>query len=179
MKIVKTVLITFGILIITAILIFFGTIFYYSYQDAKFYNIEIPDNLKHLTKPNEGNPQKEIDSLKSTNPESEKLLITGSGYSGYNFYFWHKAEQKGELYVRAYELTQDVEIMEKRLPERTKKRISQIDNEYHFFNASTVIFEGTFDKYYPTRFELWFKPYKNGKAEKLTEIEYLIDGWDR
>lgn len=179
MKILKITILTIGILVFLIISLLIGSFAYADYLDSKFYDIKIPDELKNLQRPVEGFSNRQIDSLKRTNSKVEKLIITGYGYGGYDFYFWHKSEQKGEIYIRAFELTQNVELMETELIERTKKRIDIIDNKYHFHQAHSVIFEGTFEKYYPTKFELWFKSDDGVLNKKITEVKYLIDGWDR
>ena len=56
---------------------------------------------------------------------------------------------------------------------------SWIQDNYKLYEGNTVIDEGTFDNYYPTRFELWFKSESSGIEKKLTEKNYVIDGWDR
>jgi hypothetical protein len=43
MKILKIILISVGLLVLLAIGLFFGSIWYYSWQDSKFYDIEIPE----------------------------------------------------------------------------------------------------------------------------------------
>jgi hypothetical protein len=52
-------------------------------------------------------------------------------------------------------------------------------DEFELYKGNTVIEEGTFEKYYPVRFELWFKSAQDGTEKKLTEKRYIIDGWDR
>ncbi|MGB0892714.1 MAG: hypothetical protein ACPGUU_10205, partial [Flavobacteriaceae bacterium] len=68
-------------------------------------------------------------------------------------------------------------------PKRTKKKInfSRYENDAieKLLISGTNIHEGTFGKFYPVRFELWFESFRTKKKMKLTEFQLLIDGWDR
>ncbi len=97
---------------------------------------------------------KQIDSLKRIKVNDEKILVIGNGYGGYDFYMWHKPIEKGEIYIKAYELTQNVQLSECKLRNRTKNQILKLSNNYNLYKGTTVIDEGTFEQYYPTRFEL-------------------------
>jgi len=147
-------------------------------SDKPFLNIEIPSNLK-FKKPIEYLSHQEIDSLKKLEVDESKVLVVGTGYSGYDFYMWHKPTEKGELYIKAFELTQNTQLSEWKLSARTKNVINELGEDYRLYIGRTVIDEGTFEHYYPTRFELWFKSLETGSEKKLAEEKYLIDGWDR
>ena len=167
-----------GLLVLVAIGLFFGSIWYYSWQDSKFYDIEIPEG-ENYQKPTEYLNNKQLDSLKNLAVDSERIEIIGTGYDGYDFYMWHKPTEMGEIYIKAFELTKNQRLSEWKLTNRTKNLISELSDDYKLFTGRTVIDEGTFEKYYPARFELWFKSEKDGAEKKLTEKSYLIDGWDR
>jgi len=81
--------------------------------------------------------------------------------------------------IKAFELTQNVQLSEEKLAERTYNKITNPSNKFILYKGSSVIYEGTFSSFYPTRFELWFKSEILGIDKKLTEKSYLIDGWDR
>ena len=172
-----------GILII--ILLFIGFSFWLVFEishdndgDEKFYNVEIPEKW-NFEKPKLFLTNRQIDSLEKLHVEKNKILIIGNGYSGYDFYMWHKPTEKGELYLKAYELTQNIQLSELTIRNRTKNEITELGNEYKLFTGNTVIYEGTFENFYPTRFELWFKSESSGVEKKLIEKNYVIDGWDR
>jgi hypothetical protein len=178
MKITKKIFLILRISVGVISISFIGLLFYDSYQESKFYNIEIPKNLK-FEKPIEFLIDSQIDSLKKIKINDDKLVVIGNGYGGYNFYMWHKPIEKGEIYIKAFELTQNVRLSEWKLSHRTKNTITKLSNKYQLYQGSTVIDEGTFENFYPTRFELWFKSRKSGIEKKLTEKNYIIDGWDR
>ena len=178
MSIVKKII--FGILLIIGLL-FCGLIILFVTEDnheSEFYNIEIPENL-NFEKPKEFLSYKQIDSLKNLRVNQEKVLIVGDGYSGYDFYMWHKPTEKGELYIKAYELTQNIQLSESELSTRTKNEITELGENYKLYTGNSVIYEGTFSHYYPVQFELWFKPENSGIEKKLAKKNYVIDGWDR
>ena len=178
MKIIKKIFLIILSIIGILIIIFLGLLSYDYYQESKFYNVHIPDNL-NFDKPVEYFSKKQLDSIKSIKVNKEKIIVTGYGYGGYNFYMWHKPTEKGEIYIKAFELTQNVQLSEWKLSNRTRNLISELSNEYKLYEGNTVIDEGTFEKYYPTRFELWFKSQQTGFERKLTDKSYVIDGWDR
>jgi hypothetical protein len=149
----------------------------YNNFESKFYNIQLPENLK-VEKPEETISDEKIDLI-SENIQDDTILVVGTGYSGYNFYYWHKPQKKGLIYIRAFEITQNTELSKEKLFSETTKEIESVSDEFKLYKANSLIYEGTFEKYYPVRFELWFQPEGDNKPIKLAETKYLIDGWDR
>jgi hypothetical protein len=147
-------------------------------EESKFYNIKIPENLK-FEKTIEFLSNKQIDSLKKLKVETEKIFVVGNGYSGYSFFMWHKPTEKGEIYIKAYEMTQKIQLSESELSSKTKNKINELGEKYKLYNGNSLIFEGTFANFYPVRFELWFKSEITGNEKKMAEKNYVIDGWDR
>ena len=161
--------------------IFFSWIFiliFYDYPQDSFSNIKIPKSL-NFDKPIESLTNKQIDSLENKIVNEEEILVTGNGYNGYEFYVWYKPTELGTLYIKAFELTQNIQLSEGKLISRTSHQINQLDTKFNLYKSKTVIDEGTFEKYYPVRFELWFKPQKSDFEHKIKETYYVIDGWDK
>jgi hypothetical protein len=148
------------------------------YQESKFHNIEIPESLK-FEKTIESLTNKQIDSLENINVEKNKILVIGKGYIGYSFYMWHKPIEKGEIFIKAFELTQKTQISDKELKNKTTNKITEFNENHKLYSGYSLIYEGTFENFYPVRFELWFKSENTGIEKKLAEKKYLIDGWDR
>lgn len=146
--------------------------------DSKFTNVVIPKEM-NFGKPIESLQNSQIDSIVNTKINKEQIVVVGSGYTGYEFFMWHKPVEKGKLFIKAFELTQNIRLSEKKLNARTENIIEEIDDEYRMYRGSTVIDEGTFNKYYPVVFELWFRSIQTGEEKKLAEKKYIIDGWDR
>ncbi|MFD0975418.1 hypothetical protein [Salinimicrobium gaetbulicola] len=147
-------------------------------EEAKFLNVQIPGNMS-FEKPVEFLTDNQIDSLESMDVNQEKIVVVGNGYNGYDFYMWHKPTEKGEIYIKAFELTQYIQLSREILAKRTKNEVRDLSGDYKLYKGTSVIYEGTFSNFYPTRFELWFKSKSSGIEEKLTDKNYLIDGWDR
>jgi len=167
-------------LIIIIFLIFIGIFFYYTYQDYQFGSYEIPEKYEYLEKPISFLNYAQKDSLHHIHKESNDLLVVGDGYNGYTFYSWYQPNSKGILFIKGYETERNIELMPNLLKERTSIHVDVTDNLYQLRSEETAIHEGTFDKFYPARFELWFQ--SNNEmlpAVKIIEKEYLIDGWDR
>jgi hypothetical protein len=168
------------IVIIIGFLFILANRYYFSSSadNRKFSNIELAEGHgfkiapEHLT-------AAQTDSLEAIQAETSKIEIVGSGYTGYDFFMWHKPTEKGELYIKAFEVTTNERLSSEELTERTMHSIREVSSKYQIYKGQSVIYEGTFEKYYPARFELWFKSSENGKEQKLTEKTYLIDGWDR
>ena len=172
--------ITLGISIFLACFVGIGILMskYENYQESKFHNIQIPKNLK-IEKTIKSLTNQQLDSIKRIKVYKDKIIIIGNGLSSYNFFIWHKSKEKGEIFIKAFELTQNIQLSELELYNGTKKEITELNNQFNFYKGNSTIYEGTFGDFYPTRFELWFKSEKTGIEKKMTEKSYLIDGWDR
>ncbi|MCD8413702.1 hypothetical protein [Tenacibaculum finnmarkense] len=173
MKVLKIIFIVIGVLVLMPITTFSGLLIYDSYYESKFMNIDIPENMR-FEKPNE-----ELGYLNINSLTEDKIEITGNGYFGYNFHMWHKPTEKGYVFVKAVELTQNIELSEPELENRTKNEISELSNNYVLYEGESLIYEGTFEQFYPVRFEMWFRSKETRTERKLAEKKYLIDGWDR
>ncbi len=158
--------------------------FIYIVYDEMKYQEEISEVYDHdpsnfdFQKPVEYLEYRQRDSLNKLNVTEPKIEIIGTGYTVYDFYMWHQPREEGELYIKAFELTNNQQISKTKLDQRTKNIVDTISETFLLYKGRTTIDEGTFEKFYPVRFELWFNP-ENGNEIKLTEKKYLIDGWDR
>jgi len=163
---------------------FFLIGFLFLIYDEMRYENEISEIYDHnitdfdFKKPIEYLTYSQIDSLNNLKVEKPKIEVVGTGYSGYEFYMWFKPKEKGELFIKGFELTENKQISKIKLYERTLNLIDSISDNILLFKGETTIDEGTFEKFYPVRFELWFKT-KDGNNKKITEKIFLIDGWDR
>ena len=173
MKILKIIFKVIGLLILIPILVLGGILIYDSYYEFKFINIDIPENMKFEK------PKQELANFNLNSLNENKIEVTGNGNLGYNFYMWHKPIEEGEIYISATELTQNIKLSEHELQNRTRNIVSGISNDYILYKGESVIYEGTYEEFYPVKFEMWFKSKKTGIERKLAEKKYLIDGWDR
>ena len=148
-----------------------------SIKESKFSNYEIPDYII-LNKPIKNFNRRQIDSLQKLRVEKNKLELNGQ-LGSYGFFMWYKPTEKGEIYVRAFEIAKNIELSRDELYDGTRNKIEKSTNKMTIYEGSSTIYEGTFEVFFPVRFELWFKSEKSGKEIKLAEKEYLIEGWDR
>ena len=174
---IKVILIGSG-LVATLLVIVVGSEFYYQHRDRKFYNITIPSDIP-FNKPIGHLTFAQLDSLKNLKVLEEKLEIQGDGYSGYEFYVWHRPITAGSIYIKAYEYTTGERLSDWKLSNRTRHTIGSVSDKYKLYTSKTVIDEGTFYKYYPVKFEVWFDPGNGTHETQLLSKLYIIDGWDR
>jgi hypothetical protein len=163
-------LLIFGIIIIACLLNFEN-------KPAEFFEAKISTNFQGK-KPILNLDDSEIDSLKKIVVSEPKLEIVGDGYNGYVFYFWHKPETTGEIYIKGYEATKNIPLTYSNLEKNTLNKIKKGSENHELFKGESIISEGTMGKYFPARFEVWFKS-KNNNQKKVMEKLYIIDGWDR
>ena len=178
MKTIKIILISIAFVTLIIVGLIIGSNMYYSWKDKKVDSVIIPTGVNY-EKPIDYLSQRQIDSIEKMPVDTNKILVVGSGYSGYDFYMWFKPREKGELYIKAYAEINNIRLSKQKLTNRTKNNILKPSNKYKLYKGNSVIYEGRLGKYYPARFELWFKSEKTGKERKVAEKIYLIDGWER
>ncbi len=99
----------------------------------------------------------------------------------YNYDFWLKTNSNGIIYLRAFEITKNTELSSETLKSRSSIKVSDTKDSLVKFSTKNhfTIYEGDWAQPYGARFEIWFKAENNSKAEKLTEKNYIIEGWMR
>lgn len=110
------------------------------------------------------------------------LQIWNGGQGGiYNFAFYWPALEDGDVYLRCFEVTENIELSKDRLKARTTTQVSNhksfgqvVDPNHKDF----TIYEGDWEDYYAVRVEVWHKPI-HGKTHKLMEKIYRMEGWMR
>ena len=172
------VALTFGSwLMVSVLLSFYPNDFFADY-------LTIPKDI-HFEKPLDlrtdvGMDPKNIDEIMNTNKNETSFEIANGSQPGiYEYYFWYRPKAFGSIYLKAFEVTQDLELSTERLPLRSKVEIKAVNQEIQLFTNDFTIYEGDWGKPYGARFEVWFKP-QNGEPEyKLMEKNYEIEGWMR
>ncbi len=99
----------------------------------------------------------------------------------YQFDFWTGKIEKGKIYIKAYEITQEYALSADRLSDRSAIDIYNPTDSILTFSTTSdfTIYEGDWGKPYAARFEVWFRP-ENGESErKLFFKNYIIEGWQR
>jgi energy-coupling factor transporter transmembrane protein EcfT len=99
----------------------------------------------------------------------------------YEYDFWTGETERGAIYLKAYEITQNYALSTDRLPKSSEVVIYNPSATIKKFGTMShfTIYEGDWGKPYAARFEVWFRP-DNGKNErKLFSKNYKIEGWMR
>lgn len=138
---------------------------------------KIPDGLEYSIPLESSTLSVAIDSL-----DINTYLQIWNGDQGgiYDYDFYYGSIPAGEVFLRCYEITENIPLSENRLPERSKvsidstKAFSQLVH-----NKSFTIYEGDWDDYYAARIEVWLKDAKTGQETKLMEKVYRVEGWMR
>lgn len=99
----------------------------------------------------------------------------------YEYDLWLKSKIDGTVYLKAFEITQNIQLSNSSLRDRstleveaTNDKVKKFDLKRHF-----TIYEGDFGQPYGARFEVWFIQ-SDGKREfKILEKNYVIEGWMR
>lgn len=97
----------------------------------------------------------------------------------YLYDFYCDSLPDGEVYLRCYEATENIELSDDVMHRNTRVSVQG----HHAFGKvvdkrTFVIYEGDWEDYYAVRVEVWFKPDK-GKARKLLQKVYRMEGWMR
>jgi len=149
-------------------------------------NLKLPENVK-LEKPIDtkmGDNFESIrpDSIKQTSKDKIGFQLYNSFQPGlYEYDLWINSEQNGTIFLKAFEITQEIELSVPRLKERSSIRIYNTNDSIKKFSTEDdfTIYEGDWGKPYGARFEIWFKPDNGKKEKKLLEKNYIIEGWMR
>lgn len=179
----------FAIITTISIGISFVAFFYYSIAlfwkdqsmpDRYADNLIIPANIK-INEP-----------LKQTEPadiaDIDFYIYNGYQPGLYQYKFWSKRINKGKIYLKAFEITQNDPLSVDRLKESSTISVYNSSDSLAMFQLENgvsgnerpfIIYEGDWGKPYAARFELWYIS-DNGKNEiKLLEKNYKIEGWQR
>ncbi|MDP8051478.1 hypothetical protein [Pasteurella atlantica] len=138
-------------------------------------NKEIPENIEI------GHP-----ILYKSCPTLEELkksdLIIADSFQGglYTYFTDYQPTETGYFYLKAFEVTSNDSLSDKRLPHQSKILVNDLTrNELYSLGKSFTIYEGSWGDYYGARFELWFVPSNGNPEYKITERNYIIEGWQR
>ena len=115
-----------------------------------------------------------------TTDSSSWLQIWNGGQGGiYQYAFYWSSLRDGEVYLRCFEATKNIELSASRLKPKTTVRVSG-HNEFGQVVSPTefTIYEGDWEDYYAVRVEVWHKP-TGREPKKLMEKIYRMEGWMR
>ena len=109
------------------------------------------------------------------------LKIWNSFQGGiYEYSFYYSALPDGKVYLRCFEVTENIELSASRLQTASSVEVKNhtgfgvIANKQEF-----TIYEGDWGDYYAARIEVWFKNASTKEETKLLEKIYRVEGWSR
>lgn len=168
-----------GVLYLSMFLSFFGPD-----TDTFSDNLKIPENIT-IESPLESRSATlssiQRDSIHSIVQEPRFQLYRSFQPGLYEYDIWIKTMQSGTVYLKAFEITQEIELSKIRLKEMSSILITNTFDRLKKFGTSGhfTIYEGDWGKPYGARFEVWFIPDDQNDEIKLFEKNYIIEGWMR
>ena len=118
-----------------------------------------------------------VDTL---NTDSYLQIWDGSQQGIYNYDFYYGPLPAGEIYLKCFEVTENIPLSDYRLKKASMVKIkgtskfSKLVDKQRF-----TIYEGVWSDYYAARIEVWFKDAETGDEKKLMEKVYRVEGWMR
>lgn len=138
----------------------------------------IPDGLEYNMPLTYDSEQTAV--VDSNNPDAFLQLWNGLQGGNYFYDFYYGPLPAGEIYLRCYEVTENIPLSESRLQQATAvvtdatTSFSQLVKHKEF-----TIYEGVWGEYYAARVEVWFKNAETSQESKLLEKVYRVEGWQR
>lgn len=172
-------LISMVILLVTIIFSWFVTFaFFLAGVDQWADDLKIPKNIQIDEPLNLDNYQRS-DSLIKFHKSDTNLVLFNSWQPGiYEYQFWTTNIENGSIYLKAFEITQNIQLSSKRLKTESKIKVNEsINKKVKFTSESFKISEGDWGKYYAARFEVWFEPSNGDKERKIFQKNFKIEGW--
>jgi hypothetical protein len=154
------------------IFLFYNTLIIFMYSPPDYYgaNKKIPENIE-IYEPVSVKPTKEQFG-------KYKLKVGYSVQPGiYSYYTDYQPIESGYFYIKAFELTSNDRLSGDRMKERSKIIVKNFGKEQ--YEGEFTIYEGSWGDKYGSRIELWFQPSKGKNEYKITERNYIVEGWMR
>ena len=146
----------------------------------------IPIDLKYNIPLKSGDPliyqdKDETAQVDSADSNTWLQIWDNPGQGGiYKYDFHYGTLPAGEIFLKCYEVTDNIRLSEDRLSVKSKVAVpanhsfSKIVGKQEF-----IIYEGDFGDYYAARIEVWFRDVETGAERILLEKIYCVDGWMR
>lgn len=113
------------------------------------------------------------------NDLKQNNFVLSSGFQPgmYNYHTNYKPTETGMFFIKAYEITSNDRLSEKRINYESKIIVNDLKKSH--FSGKFTIYEGSWGDKYASRIELWFKSQNSKKEFKITEKNYVVEGWMR
>lgn len=143
-------------------------------------DLKIPDNIEIHEPKSEGWNVRPDSILHIDSTEFDFELYNSFQPGLYEYDLYIGKIDSGIVYLKVYEITKNERLSKERLTGRSSIRVGNPTLEIKRFGTKDdfTIYEGDWGKPYAARFEVWYKSDK-GKERKLTEKNYIIEGWQR
>jgi len=106
------------------------------------------------------------------------LMISNSVQPGiYNYYTDFVPNERGFFFIKAYEITSNDQLSESRIKQKSKVEAS--GSVPAISQGEFTIYEGSWGDKYGSRIELWYHSEKGNKEFKITERNFIVEGWMR
>lgn len=166
--------------ILAAVFIFNSLSSFLFYLPNDFYasGLELPTNVKLENPIDIKNGVENEIALQNSHPYNLKFVLANSFQPGiYKYYFWFKPKEKGTIYLKAFEITQNDPLSVERLAEQSAIDVDK--GLYRVYDQEFKIYEGDWGQPYGAKIEVWFKPASGKDDYRLLEKNYKIEGWMR
>ena len=137
----------------------------------------IPQGMTYEIPMEENAPAPAVDTL-----SDDSYLQLWNGIQGgiYLYSFYYPALSDGEVYLRCYEASKNLELSASRLRVASTVEVKG-HTEFGLVadKQQFSIYEGDWGDYYAARIEVWHKDASTGVETKLLEKTYRVEGWMR
>ena len=123
---------------------------------------------------------RQMESADSLNIDSYLQIQNDIQGGMYLYDFYYGALPAGEIYLKCYEVTENLPLSEERILEASKVSIERSTSFTQLVSKQRfTIFEGEWGDYYAARIEVWHRNADTQQEQKLYEKVYRVEGWMR
>lgn len=142
-------------------------------------NLRVPEDVK-FEKPISIHQNETVKSEKVD--KADFILYDGIQPGIYKYDLYLSQIEKGKVYLKVYEITQNQILSEEDIENRSTINVYNPTSELKRFELKDdfTVYEGNWDQFYGSRIEVWFRPNTKSQPErKLITKNYIIQGWQR
>ncbi len=123
---------------------------------------------------------RQMESADSLNIDSYLQIQNDIQGGMYLYDFYYGALPAGEIYLKCYEVAENLPLSEERILEASKVSIEHSTSFKQLVSRQRfTIFEGEWGDYYAARIEVWHRDADTQQEQKLYEKVYRVEGWMR
>ncbi len=142
-------------------------------------DLYIPQNIQ-IENPVNGSSYYRSDSILNLNKSKTDLVLYNSSQPGiYQYDFWTGRIEKGNIYLKIFEITTNEQLSSEEVKLKTPVFIENKSDTITRFSLTKdfTIYEGDWGKYYAARVEVWFISATDEEESKLFQKNFKIQGW--